>query len=335
MFDDNSKDKSSFGSFLVSGASSLGTGLLNFGFNQASAAIQRNWQEKMMDKQNAYNSPLAQANRMRAAGLNPYQDMGSVPSASAGTGAAGSPVSLSDPLMMLSAFAQLDKTRAEAGSIETTTEKTLKEISMLDLAYERGLIELEDYSKRVKSLWDAYDSTGETPETISLKQSIQDVEKTEAETNSIRHNTALLEEQTTLAKKQQDIAELQKDYQKMLNDNLPEKLLLENRESIARTAADYATAYAANANAQRTHDQNSREAEQHDMNLAIDELRKQGLISENQAIAVKARVEQAWNEGVFGQDAKGHRWQNFEMIVNDFFHTNLNLSGSGGIVVKK
>lgn len=44
-------------------------------FNAQQAEIQRNWNKAMVREQNAYNSPSAQVERYKAAGLNPYAAM--------------------------------------------------------------------------------------------------------------------------------------------------------------------------------------------------------------------------------------------------------------------
>lgn len=66
---------------------------MNNQFNERMAIQQRNWQENMWNKENAYNTASAQRQRLEEAGLNPYLMMngGSAGSAqSAGTGASAS-----------------------------------------------------------------------------------------------------------------------------------------------------------------------------------------------------------------------------------------------------
>lgn len=66
---------------------------LNNQFNERMAIQQRNWQENMWNKENAYNTASAQRQRLEEAGLNPYLMMngGSAGVAqSAGTGASAS-----------------------------------------------------------------------------------------------------------------------------------------------------------------------------------------------------------------------------------------------------
>ena len=66
---------------------------MNNQFNERMAIQQRNWQENMWNKENAYNTASAQRQRLEEAGLNPYLMMngGSAGVAqSAGTGASAS-----------------------------------------------------------------------------------------------------------------------------------------------------------------------------------------------------------------------------------------------------
>ena len=63
---------------------------MNNQFNERMAIQQRNWQENMWNKENAYNTASAQRQRLEEAGLNPYLMMneGSAGTAqSVGTGA--------------------------------------------------------------------------------------------------------------------------------------------------------------------------------------------------------------------------------------------------------
>jgi hypothetical protein len=45
---------------------------MNNQFNERMAIQQRNWQENMWNKENAYNTASAQRQRLEEAGLNPY-----------------------------------------------------------------------------------------------------------------------------------------------------------------------------------------------------------------------------------------------------------------------
>lgn len=67
-------------------------------FDAQQAQAQRSWEEKMFDKENEYNSPQAQMQRLIDAGINPMTFTGENAIASAGQGASaagGSPASIS------------------------------------------------------------------------------------------------------------------------------------------------------------------------------------------------------------------------------------------------
>lgn len=58
-------------------------------------AINRNWQEKMWNAQNTYNTPSAQKARLEAAGYNPYLDASTGVGTSSNAGSAGAPSNVS------------------------------------------------------------------------------------------------------------------------------------------------------------------------------------------------------------------------------------------------
>lgn len=62
---------------LITAGIQAGAGIIDNFANLFSAKKARQWQEKMMDKQNAYNSPIQQMERLKAAGLNPHLVYGS------------------------------------------------------------------------------------------------------------------------------------------------------------------------------------------------------------------------------------------------------------------
>lgn len=100
-------------------------------FATRSAFDQRQWTEKMVDAENAYNSPLEQRKRLEAAGLNPYLAMQGDPGNQQGFGSGAaaaevSPLSWSPQApqidtsfipSIVSSFAQSKKNNAEADTI--------------------------------------------------------------------------------------------------------------------------------------------------------------------------------------------------------------------------
>ena len=107
-------------------------------FATQSAKDQRQWTEKMVDQENAYNSPSAQRERLEAAGLNPYLamtgDAGNQQGFGSGAAAADvTPLSWSPQApqidtsfipSIVSSFAQSNKANAEADTIFYNLNRT-------------------------------------------------------------------------------------------------------------------------------------------------------------------------------------------------------------------
>lgn len=183
----------SFYDFLLSGVSQLSTGLINNSMSRANAREQREWQEKMWQKQNEYNDPSAMAARMRAAGLNPYAQTGAEPAGNAGTGAMANTIPISDPLSTLKVFAEYDNIVAQTGKTETETAKMLKDISMLDLLYEKGLLEKDEYEYRLGKIKDAWDKSN--PFELANEKTISETAKNKAQAAESTANASVAEEQ--------------------------------------------------------------------------------------------------------------------------------------------
>lgn len=171
---------------LIGVGSQLGVGLVNNALSQRNADAQREWQENMWHLQNKYNDPSSMAMRMRAAGLNPFSMTDAQPAGSAGTGAMAETIPLADPLSAMRTIAEVENLNASTGRTESETEKILREISMLDVAFQRGLIEKDDYERKVKAYWEAYDEKSE----YQLGR-----EKTESEIAAKEAYTSLTNEQ--------------------------------------------------------------------------------------------------------------------------------------------
>lgn len=114
-------------------------------FNRVEAEKNRQWQEMMQDKMNAYNSPVAQMQRLKDAGLNPalmYGGNGMIsesavpPSGSQASGSSGSVPSLSsfDPNVLLT-FAQIRDLNASASlkTEQAQTESALRQSRLQNL----------------------------------------------------------------------------------------------------------------------------------------------------------------------------------------------------------
>lgn len=138
--------------------------------NRREAQKNRQWQEAMMDKQNAYNDPSAQIERLKKAGINPYlqgSQVNSTPSATAGSGAQAT---YTPPTMQ-----NIGESIAQQSSLEMQTVDILsKEEDVRRQRLENGILEntLSDKIKGEKgrntSDWVKGIVDGETiPEKIS------------------------------------------------------------------------------------------------------------------------------------------------------------------------
>lgn len=169
----------------ISGAGSLGSGLVTNALAQQNAREQREWQEKMWLKQTAYNDPSAMAMRMRKAGLNPFTMTGAEPAGSAGTGASAETLPINNPfdsaVSTLRTFAEIDNINANTGKTETEIEKIIKEVEYIDVLVEKGLIDVDTakiYRDKLEPRLDA-----------ELEKIIADTGKAEAETGKAEAET--------------------------------------------------------------------------------------------------------------------------------------------------
>lgn len=131
----------------LSVGASLGAGLINSAVGIASQIIQNKWNEKMWNKQNDYNSPVQQKQRLLDAGLNPalmYGNGASTGNASSAPKMELNPGSILDGLQLASLASQIRtnnvhntlysaqarKTTAEANYIEASTEGRLQGVEL-------------------------------------------------------------------------------------------------------------------------------------------------------------------------------------------------------------
>lgn len=91
----------------------IGVDAVNNRIAKKNAKEQREWQEDMWYKQNAYNSPVMMAFRMRQAGLNPYAMTGAEPAGSAGTGASAESHPYRSPLDSIAQAASISNLNAD------------------------------------------------------------------------------------------------------------------------------------------------------------------------------------------------------------------------------
>lgn len=157
---------SSIGASLITGGAGLLGNILGMSSQSSAnrqnvklAREQREWSEHMVDKQNAYNSPVQQMARYQAAGLNPnliYSqgtpgNQSNLPTAQAPKVA---PVtnSLGDvannALAAASMVTAIDQQRAQTKAMEQQTQMYQYESMMKSLGVQKGLIDLQTYADR-------------------------------------------------------------------------------------------------------------------------------------------------------------------------------------------
>lgn len=107
-------------------------------FNAQEAQKQRDWQESMWNKMNAYNSPSAQMARLRGAGLNPYLSASGnmSPMNTAGSAGEGSSASASAPLAMQAA--DMSQAFNPMAGVELSSQRLQNRQVMANLIIEFG-----------------------------------------------------------------------------------------------------------------------------------------------------------------------------------------------------
>ena len=218
--DNNLNDYSSMYGAIIGAAGQVATGLVNNAISQSNAQDQRDWQYQMWAAQNRYNDPGNMAARMRSAGLNPYTMTGAEPAGSAGTGAMAQTFPIENPLVALKTIAEVENLNASTGRTESESEKVLKEISLLDLAYERGLIEKEDYEKRLREYWATYSDKSEFD--LQREQTEEDIKNTSADTDIKESQKEVNESQKDLNVSQKELNEANTATVNALRDHLVE-----------------------------------------------------------------------------------------------------------------
>ena len=158
------------------------------------------WQERMMDKQNQYNSPLNQLLMKKAAGVTPYANTDFVPSAGVSNVKADT-IPMNDPLMYAKTFAEIENINAATNKTESESEKLLKEMSMLDLAYSRGLLEKEEYEKRLEMMFEAWEKAN--PYEVEIENTQSGTALNEAQTETEGAKQSNLEASTNLLNAQE------------------------------------------------------------------------------------------------------------------------------------
>lgn len=173
-------------------------------FNAQQAQLNRDFQSQMFDRSNAWNSPAAQVNRLRSAGLNPalmYQGSSFGQPAVAPSGAQGSSGSSGLPGIQAPNYegalmqAQIDNIRADTENKKADNGRLLSDSLWADLK-NKGEVELNDSTVLVnKQLFENYKD-----ENSNIKQELLNLrtanDKMMAEIDNLKANTSNINEDT-------------------------------------------------------------------------------------------------------------------------------------------
>lgn len=226
----------------------IGAAVLGQGANIVSTAMTNQANERMQQQQNAwnleqwhrnneYNSPAAQLQRMKAAGLNPDLMYGQ--NASGAAGNASSPATGTNPIpkqpFMLdpTMSAQIRALNAKAYSDEmngngqdlqnevfskTGLQQALKNLGLTDAEIQEKVAQAEELHTRVddmKKKWDLLD--------IQKQEAMANIQKTLEETKKITLEQATEEQACNLIVAQLEGQQLNNEQQKIINHYLPQQ----------------------------------------------------------------------------------------------------------------
>lgn len=234
--------------FFLSGISSLSTGLINNAISQNNSREQREWQEKMWQKQNEYNDPSAMAARMRAAGLNPFAMTGAEPAGNAGTGSMAQTVPINDPMHTLKTLAEYDNIVAQTGKVESETTKILKEVAQLDQLFQLGLITQKERELEFEKLKEAWKDRN--PYSIELDNTEADTKAKEAQAKDSEASAGLKEADTALKEAQTAYQDAVTEYQRVITSSADAESKARVEQMRASAQASLASAYEAKARAE-------------------------------------------------------------------------------------
>lgn len=132
-------------SALIGGGVALGTSALNAGFTVGRNRASRKWTEEQWSRENEYNLPVNQVQRLKDAGLNPYlaYSQGSVTGSTSAQSHNYTPdaIQFENPAPYLSSFAQVKKTQAETDNLTMNSLYQAQQIR--NLATQQFLMQLQ------------------------------------------------------------------------------------------------------------------------------------------------------------------------------------------------
>lgn len=224
------------GAVVGTGSNIVSTAMTNSA-NERMQQQQNAWNLEQWHRNNEYNSPAAQLQRMKAAGLNPDLMYGQNASGAAGNSA--SPATGTNPIpkqpFMLdpTMSAQIRALNAKAYSDEmngngqdlqnevfskTGLQQALKNLGLTDAEIEAKVAEAEELHTRVddmKRKWDLLE--------IQKQEAMANIQKTLEETKKITLEQATEEQACNLIVAQLEGQQLSNEQQKIINHYLPQQ----------------------------------------------------------------------------------------------------------------
>lgn len=257
-------------------------------FNAAEAQKLRDWQERMYYTQRKYDTPLAQMERYRQAGINPYFAMGNIQGGNVqgsfgGAAAAGSAAtapgvpSLSSPTMQ--AYNPTDAIMQGVNGLHAAAgvfyEGKLKSEQAKNIAID-NITKLQRDRAELSKVKAEMEKT--KADTSSITKQIAWIDKrAEAELRQLSANTDFAYAQKKLTEEQQRLTAIQADYQNMVTEAFPAKNAKEMAEIHSRIQANGASAYASVQSGRLSVAQAATEA----VNKSVRELEKEGVKIDN------------------------------------------------------
>lgn len=239
MAEDNNKKSNLWdlaGAVVGTGANIVSTAMTNRA-NERMQQQQNAWNLEQWHRNNEYNSPAAQLQRMKAAGLNPDLMYGQNASGAAGNSA--SPASGTNPIPKQPFFldptmtAQIRALNAKAYSdnmngngqdlqnevfSKTGLQQALKNLGLTDTEIQKNVAQAEELHTRVddmKRKWDLLE--------IQKQDAMANIQKTLEETKKITLEQATEEQACNLIVAQLEGQELSNEQQKIINHYLPQQ----------------------------------------------------------------------------------------------------------------
>lgn len=243
------------GAVVSAGANLISTNMTNRA-NERMQQEQNKWNLEQWQRNNEYNSPAAQMQRLKAAGINPDimygQNAGGAAGNSSSPAQGTNPIPkqpfLLDPTMSaqiraLNAKAYSDEMNGNGQDLQnevfskTGLQQALKNLGLTDSEIERNVAQVEELHTRVddmKKKWDLID--------IQKQEALAHIAKTVEETKLLTLEQATEEQACNLIIAQLEGQELSNEQQKIINHYLPQQQQAELAEKWSNVKKNEAAA---------------------------------------------------------------------------------------------